>query len=137
MSKDKSQKQKHNINHPSTIYIPNISILKQLNFNNLIFPVIVKRVSQSGAVGCTKVNNKTELFTIANMIFYTGQGIILQEFISEELKKPSNIESEKMYYKSIFEKYYPDLSYILPYFWMPRYTNATDPSARTLSIYKK
>ena len=63
--------------------------------------------------------------------------IILQEFISGELKKPANIESEKMYYKSIFEKYYPDLSYMLPYYWMPRYTNATDPSARTLSIYKK
>ena len=63
--------------------------------------------------------------------------IILQEFISKEIEKPANIESEKFYYKSIFEKFYPDLSYILPYYWMPKYTNATDPSARTLSIYKK
>lgn len=62
--------------------------------------------------------------------------IILQEFISKEIEKPANIESEKFYYKSIFEKFYPDLSYILPYYWMPKYTNATDPSARTLSIYK-
>jgi asparagine synthase (glutamine-hydrolysing) len=61
---------------------------------------------------------------------------ILQEFISIELNLPANIETEKLYYKSIFEKCFPKLSYIVPYFWMPKYTNATDPSARTLDIYK-
>jgi asparagine synthase (glutamine-hydrolysing) len=60
---------------------------------------------------------------------------ILQDFISIKLNLPANIETEKKYYKSIFEKYYPNTSYILPYFWMPKYTNATDPSARTLQIY--
>jgi len=62
---------------------------------------------------------------------------ILQEFISIELNLPANIDTEKLYYKTIFEKNYPDLSYILPYFWMPKYTNATDPSARTLDVYNK
>ena len=61
---------------------------------------------------------------------------ILQEFISTELNLPANIETEKLYYKSIFEKCFPNLSYIVPYFWMPKYTTATDPSARTLDIYK-
>ena len=60
---------------------------------------------------------------------------ILQEFISAELNLPANIETEKIYYKSIFDRFYPNMSYILPYFWMPKYTNATDPSARTLEIY--
>ena len=60
---------------------------------------------------------------------------ILQEFISVELNLPANIETEKIYYKSIFDGFYPNMSYILPYFWMPKYTNATDPSARTLEIY--
>ena len=60
---------------------------------------------------------------------------ILQEFISSELNLPANIETEKLYYKSIFEKYYPKMSYILPYFWMPKYSTATDPSARTLENY--
>ncbi len=60
---------------------------------------------------------------------------ILQEFISAELNLPANIETEKLYYKSIFEKCFPNLSYIVPYFWMPKYTTATDPSARTLDIY--
>ena len=60
---------------------------------------------------------------------------ILQEFISVELNLPANIETEKLYYKTIFEGFYPNISYILPYFWMPKYTTATDPSARTLDVY--
>jgi asparagine synthase (glutamine-hydrolysing) len=82
---------------------------------------------------------------------------ILQEKIAEKLNKEDmqlktecieseqdkeyfrfqpNIETEKTYYKDIFQKYYPNCSHILPYYWMPKYTNATDPSARTLDIYK-
>ena len=60
---------------------------------------------------------------------------ILQEFIAVELNLQANIETEKLYYKTIFEGFYPNMSYILPYFWMPKYTNATDPSARTLDVY--
>jgi len=48
----------------------------------------------------------------------------------------ANIDSEKMYYKDIFKQFYPNCEQIVPYFWMPKYTNATDPSARTLDIYK-
>jgi asparagine synthase (glutamine-hydrolysing) len=69
--------------------------------------------------------------------------LILQEFISAELNKKENtdkytpcLETEKYYYKKIFEEHYPNCSNVLPYFWMPKYTNATDPSARTLNIYK-
>jgi len=30
---------------------------------------------------------------------------------------------------------YPNCESIVPYYWMPKFTNATDPSARTLDIY--
>ena len=61
---------------------------------------------------------------------------IIQERICEQLSAgiPS-IEIEKAYYKGIFDQAYPNCSHILPYFWMPKYTNATDPSARTLTFY--
>jgi asparagine synthase (glutamine-hydrolysing) len=67
---------------------------------------------------------------------------ILQEFIATKYNetnslkeyKPS-IELEKQYYKEIFDKEFPNCSHILPYFWMPKYTNAVDPSARTLTFY--
>jgi asparagine synthase (glutamine-hydrolysing) len=80
--------------------------------------------------------------------------VILQEKIRDHLNKEldelttkyseqeryyfpyeANIETEKKYYKQIFDKLYPKCSHIVPYFWMPQYTNATDPSARTLDVY--
>lgn len=44
--------------------------------------------------------------------------------------------SEQIYYRMLFEEYYPGYASVVPYFWMPKYVNATDPSARTLGIYK-
>jgi asparagine synthase (glutamine-hydrolysing) len=69
---------------------------------------------------------------------------VLQEHIAFHLnteKETSDflpcIETEKYYYKKLFDEFYPNCSNILPYFWMPKYTNATDPSARTLTFYKE
>ena len=41
--------------------------------------------------------------------------------------------SEAVYYREIYEHNYGVP--ITPYFWMPKWTNATDPSARTLTNY--
>jgi asparagine synthase (glutamine-hydrolysing) len=69
---------------------------------------------------------------------------ILQEQIAEKMNLDNNvntweanIKTEKEYYKSIFDNYFPNCSNILPYYWMPKYTNAEDPSARTLEIYNE
>ncbi|XP_042290434.1 asparagine synthetase [glutamine-hydrolyzing] [Thunnus maccoyii] len=43
---------------------------------------------------------------------------------------------EAYYFRQVFEKNYPGRAEWIPHYWMPRWTNATDPSARTLSIYK-
>ena len=43
---------------------------------------------------------------------------------------------EQKYYRHLFETYYPGCSHIIPYFWMPKFVNATDASARTLNIYQ-
>ncbi|KAM9838562.1 asparagine synthetase [glutamine-hydrolyzing] [Aulostomus maculatus] len=43
---------------------------------------------------------------------------------------------EAYYFRQVFEKYYAGRAEWLPHYWMPRWTNATDPSARTLAIYK-
>ena len=69
--------------------------------------------------------------------------IILQEYCANQLnneinftKYKSNVETEKIYYKKIFNLLYPNCDHILPYFWMPKYiTNVEDPSARTLHFY--
>ena len=43
--------------------------------------------------------------------------------------------TEQFYYRKIFETYYEGMAHILPYFWMPKFVNAKDASARTLAIY--
>jgi hypothetical protein len=43
---------------------------------------------------------------------------------------------EQIWYRQIFEHAYPNLGNLVPYFWMPKYVEADDASARTLEIYK-
>ena len=70
---------------------------------------------------------------------------ILQDHISLHLNmefRPDHsftpsIDTEKYYYKMVFDQFYPHCNHLVPYFWMPKYMNATDPSARTLEIYEK
>lgn len=46
-------------------------------------------------------------------------------------------KNEKMYYKQVFETYYKNNEAVIPYYWMPKFVDATDASARTLDIYNK
>ena len=67
----------------------------------------------------------------------SGQGGRSLYHIIQEMIDPVNpsLDSEKKYYKNIFNKVYPNCEHIVPYYWMPKYTNAADPSARTLDFY--
>jgi asparagine synthase (glutamine-hydrolysing) len=70
----------------------------------------------------------------------TGQGRSLFTILQEKIGKKLSIDSpdigvEKSYYKQLFCKFFPNSTAILPYYWMPKYTTATDPSARTLELY--
>ena len=40
--------------------------------------------------------------------------------------------NEQKYYRDTFEKEYPGQAHLIPYFWMPRFSETDDPSARTL-----
>lgn len=69
---------------------------------------------------------------------------------SEEPKQPISTETstaamdistnppkteEQWTYRKIFERLYPGFANVVPYFWMPKYVEAKDASARTLAIY--
>lgn len=43
--------------------------------------------------------------------------------------------TEQFYYRKIFEEHYGGMAHLLPYFWMPKFVDAKDASARTLNIY--
>ncbi len=44
-------------------------------------------------------------------------------------------DKESLYYREIFEKYYPDQGHIIPYFWRHVFSKNIDPSARLLENY--
>jgi asparagine synthase (glutamine-hydrolysing) len=48
------------------------------------------------------------------------------------IKESLNGITEKDYYFSVFDKHYPNQREVIPYYWMPKYSTTTDPSARTL-----
>ena len=57
---------------------------------------------------------------------------------SIEVAFPQNVETEKNYYRSIFNQYFPNCNHIIPTYWMPKYSDSAknDPSARTLTHYE-
>ena len=63
---------------------------------------------------------------------------ICQEMALEKVTDvPADTTAEKAYYRQLFMRLYgaQNLHVNVPYFWMPRWTTATDPSARTLAVY--
>jgi asparagine synthase (glutamine-hydrolysing) len=63
---------------------------------------------------------------------------LINKEIPDTLYLHNNPETkEQQYYREIFEENYPKCGYIIPHFWMPKYVNAKDASARTLQLYSK
>jgi asparagine synthase (glutamine-hydrolysing) len=68
--------------------------------------------------------------------------VIIQEYVNKLDSIPSSIYTfnkpdtqEKKYYRHLYESFYPNTEELVPYFWMPKWVNATDASARTLENY--
>jgi len=103
--------------------------------------MIRKAFSETGLLPDEILWRKKEAFS--DGVSNKGRSLyqILQEHAAAELNMiqtnffEPNIVSEKEYYKQVFNKNYPNHQHIIPYYWMPKYTNATDPSARTLTVY--
>lgn len=43
--------------------------------------------------------------------------------------------AEMAHYRTLFDAAYPNMSNVVPYFWMPRWSDSLDPSAKTLANY--
>ena len=59
--------------------------------------------------------------------------------MTKEIYNYNNINipktKEQIYYRAIYDEAYPDTADLIPYFWMPRFVESDDPSARTLKLY--
>ena len=50
----------------------------------------------------------------------------------DKLMNDSELTKEQIYYKRLFDEYYPNKFSVIPYYWMPKWSDTKDPSARTL-----
>lgn len=62
---------------------------------------------------------------------------IIKDYNPYLFNRPKTLE--QLYYRDIFTNHFPNplCSKIIPYFWMPKFVEATDASARTLNVYKE
>ena len=101
--------------------------------NNPILPYdVLWRTKEAFSDGVT---NKTE--SISEIIKEHLDNIDFSEIDQYQYTHNPPITKEQKYYRYLFEKHYKGQGHILPYFWMPRFVEATDPSARTLDVYKE
>jgi asparagine synthase (glutamine-hydrolysing) len=56
---------------------------------------------------------------------------------TEPLKHNPPLTNESKYYREVFHILFPNQTHILPEYWLPRWTNQTDPSATTLECYNE
>ena len=60
----------------------------------------------------------------------------LHNFVIREPEINPPTTPEQRYYRQVFDSLYPGSATVVPYFWMPRYVDAVDSSARSLDIYR-
>lgn len=61
-----------------------------------------------------------------------------EEIIKYEHMKP--MSKEALHYRKIFEEHFgtnQETAKVVPYYWLPKWVSTTEPSARTLNVYKE
>ena len=94
--------------------------------------IVLWRKKEAFSDGVT--NQKRSLY---NIIDDFTKNIVLKKENEESYSHNPPKTNEQNYYRQLFDDYYPNLATIVPYFWMPKFVEATDPSARTLDFYNE
>ncbi|MEE6466478.1 hypothetical protein FKM82_006969 [Ascaphus truei] len=124
---------------PPELRIPKNGIEKYLlrdafRDSNLLPKDILWRPKEAFSDGLTSV--KKSWFTILQEHIEHQVDDRMLEKSSEQFTFNPPKTKEGYFYRQIFEKHYPGRAGWLTHYWMPRWINATDPSARTLKHYK-
>uniref|UniRef100_A0A6P8PDD1 Asparagine synthetase [glutamine-hydrolyzing] n=1 Tax=Geotrypetes seraphini TaxID=260995 RepID=A0A6P8PDD1_GEOSA len=124
---------------PAELRVPKNGIEKHLlreSFQDtgLLPKDILWRPKEAFSDGLTSV--KKSWFTILQEHIENQVDDIMLEKAAEKFPFNPPKTKEGYFYRQIFEKYYPGNATWLTHYWMPRWIEATDPSARTLKHYK-
>lgn len=110
-------------------------LLRQaFNASDLLPKDILWRHKEAFSDGVASTKGKS-LFHILQE--YAETQISDSELQAAPINYPKNTPKtkESLYYRKVFERYYTGQEDFTPYYWMPRWSNVTDPSARFLSHY--
>jgi asparagine synthase (glutamine-hydrolysing) len=81
-------------------------------------------------------DNITDMFKNPSYSTLEGElNAIIDKYQTRKHSINKPITYEQAYYRSWYSKFYPCTDHLIPYFWMPKYVDAKDSSARTLKIY--
>ena len=80
-----------------------------------------------------------EAFSDGVSSLHKGWYSIIKDNLSDYVPKTEdswyNIRTkEQSFYLDIFRSHFPGCTHLIPYYWMPRFVNTTDPSARTIGL---
>ena len=81
-------------------------------------------------------NNKS-WYEIIQQFIEEQKDVILSDEETDYYEHNTPTTDEQKYYRHIFDREFPSCHNVVPYFWMPKYIDAKDSSARTLPIYNK
>lgn len=107
------------------------NLLRQSFVNTPLLPSSIlwrkKEAFSDGVSGTSK-----PFYQVIQEYVCKKMGVVLKEGDNE-----TGLNVEKDYYKQIFYSTYTNPHFKIPYYWMPKYTDAKDPSARTLEVYNE
>ena len=112
-----------------------ISFEKKIKIEENLNSAIKKIKARPGKLSINLDESSFHINSSIHFKDYENNNILNSQKIFYTFNEPKTLE--QLHYRMIFESYYPLQSHLIPHFWMPNYTNATDASARTLNIYKK
>lgn len=120
-----------------SLKIPGKNIEKRLlreAFENVLPSEIVWRVKEGMSDGVS--SQKKSWFSIIHD--YCDEKVDPETYKKyDRMDPPYPPNLEALYFRNIFEKYYPGLSHVIPHYWLPKWSgDTTEPSARTLDVYK-
>ena len=110
---------------------------KSFENDNLLPNQVLWRTKEAFSDGVSSQNNSWFSVLqnyIQDNIFKDNDNILHTQKKYYTHNQPETME--QLYYRQVFDSYYKHCEKTIPYFWMPKYTNAKDASARTLKIYK-
>ena len=108
---------------------------------NILPQEVLWRTKEAFSDGVSSYNRSWYQIIQDNIIFKIEYDdnlkIKLDELLDNDklFNQPKTLE--QAYYRYLYEKDYLGCEKTIPYFWMPRFVEANDASARSLDIYKK